>query len=388
MRSLAFPLRGLPTPATFVRRLIEAPDPPLASAGVEGEWLVARVRLAAMLILLITPTWKLLIEPGNPVFQWGFAVTLLAAFAALLVWWTVRHGLWNQWLGFASSALDVSFVSAALFTFVFASGPLVALNSKVTFEIYFLAILATSLRYDARICVGVGLLAILEYLALWGFAVSHYDLADPSYAHGPGGYSAMDQLTRVLLLLAATVLAVAVVGRAQRLLHLAVRDRLTGLYNRGHFDVACAHEIARATRSGQPLSVALIDVDHFKRVNDAHGHAAGDKVLAEIAERLASGVRSTDVVARYGGEEFTILFVGSRVHDALVRLDGIREQLASSPLKLPSGEPLPVTFSAGIAGRPNGSTDTAGLLHQADACLLTAKRGGRNRVVSSWPVGV
>jgi hypothetical protein len=127
-------------------------------------------------------------------------------------------------------------------------------RAKVTFEIYFLAIVATSLRYDARICVAVGMLAVAQYAALWAFAAMRYDLGDPAYAVGVGEHAVIDQVTRLILMTAAVVLAYAIVRRAQRLLHLAARDRLTGAYNRGHFDVTLAHEAQHALRNGQPLT--------------------------------------------------------------------------------------------------------------------------------------
>ena len=117
------------------------------------------------------------------------------------------------------------------------SSPLQALNSNVTFEMYFLAILATSLRYDARICIVVGTIGVAQYAALWAFAD---DAATTStirrYFADTGPYSPVDLFTRLILLGISTLLAVTIVRRAQRLLYLAARDRLTGLYNRGHFD--------------------------------------------------------------------------------------------------------------------------------------------------------
>ena len=205
--------------------LWQSPDPALAAAGVEGEWLVARVRLVAMVLLLITPTWKIIQYPQVPIFVWGFWVTFVAALAALVIWWLLTKGWWQPWLGFASSAIDVSLVTTALFIFVFVGSPLVALNSKVTFDIYFLAIVATSLRYDARICVSVGLLAVAEYGSLWAFAALRYDLGNPTYAIGVGEHAVIDQISRLILLTAAVVLSLAIVRRAQRLLQLAARDR-------------------------------------------------------------------------------------------------------------------------------------------------------------------
>jgi hypothetical protein len=122
------------------------PDPALAAAGIEGEFGVARVRVLAMALLLIAPTYNILRDPGEPIHVTGFAVTVAASVAAVAIWLTLRGGRWWPWLGFASSAFDVSMVSVALVTFLVVASPLVALNSKVTFEMYFLAVVAASLR--------------------------------------------------------------------------------------------------------------------------------------------------------------------------------------------------------------------------------------------------
>src|SRR5262249_19039690 len=181
----------------------------------------------------------------------------------------------------------------------------------------------TSLRYDARICLSVGALAVVQYGALWAFAAIRYDLGDPAYAVGVGEHAVIDQITRLILLSAAVMLAYAIVRRAHRLLVLAARDRLTGVYNRGQFDLALAHEAERALRDGHPLTIAVLDLDHFKRINDTLGHAAGDKVLIGIAARLSQGVRSTDIVARYGGEEFAILFPQTTRDAAAGRVEAV-----------------------------------------------------------------
>lgn len=358
----------------------ERPDPSLAAAGVEGEWLVARVRLFAVTLLLITPTYKVILYPQIPVFVWGFWVTFGAALAALAIWLALHHRFWRPWLGFASSTLDVSLVTTALVTFVFVGSPLVALNSKVTFEIYFLAIAATSLRYDERICIGVGLLAVVQYAALWAFAAFRYDLSDPVYAQGLGEYSIVDQTTRLILLTATVMLAYAIVRRAQRLLHLAARDRLTGVYNRGQFDVAIEFEVDRAMRMGHELAIAVLDLDHFKNINDTYGHAAGDRVLVEVAARLARSMRATDMIARYGGEEFVVLFPQTNRAAAAVRVETLRAQIAAFPMLTPEGQELTITCSAGIAELPLDGLDAGTLLARADRRLLAAKRAGRDRL--------
>jgi diguanylate cyclase (GGDEF)-like protein len=367
---------GAAAPPVWVR-----PDPALAAAGIEGEFVVARVRLLAMAFLLLAPTWNILHEPDNPIHVTGFLVTLAASVAALAIWLVLRRGRWWPWLGFASSAFDVSMVSLALVSFLVVGSPMVALNSKVTFEMYFLAIVATSLRYDARVCLVAGLLTLLQYGGLWAYAAARYDLTDAVYASQSGPYIPVDLSTRLILLGIATILAVTIVRRAQRLLYLASRDRLTGLFNRGHFDRALGAAVESAGRSGQPLSLAILDVDHFKQINDLHGHATGDRTLCLVAEWLERAMRRTDMVARYGGEEFVVLLPGTPRDAALIRVEALRREIAGIPIALGDGQTLTVDFSAGIAGLPDdGTAATAkSLLTCPDARLLASKLAGRGR---------
>jgi diguanylate cyclase (GGDEF)-like protein len=369
---------GAAPPSVWTR-----PDPALAAAGIEGEFVVARVRLVAMGLLLIAPTWNITHHPEEPIHRTGFAVTLVASIAALGIYLVLRRGRWLPWIGFASSAFDVSMVSLALVTFLIVGSPLVALNSKVTFEMYFLAIVATSLRYDARVCLVAGALTLGEYGGLWAYAASRFDLDDPVYTSQSGPYTPVDLFTRLILLGIATLLAVTIVRRAQRLLYLASRDRLTGLFNRGHFDRALAAGIESAARSGQPLSLAILDLDHFKAINDVHGHALGDRALCEMADRLTRAMRRTDLVARYGGEEFVVLMPGTAAAAALGRIEALRRAIANTPIELGGGEVLRLNFSAGVAGTlddVDAATPKA-LLTGADSRLLTAKRAGRARCI-------
>lgn len=366
------------------------PDHTLLAAGVEGELVVARVRVLVIALLLIAPLWNVANRPDEPIHLTGFAVTCIAALISVGIWQAVERGRWRAWIGFASSAFDVTMISIALTSFFVVSSPLVALNSKVTFEMYFLAITATSLRYDARICIAAGAMAALEYGALWVIGTIGYDLYDPAYVADAGPYLPVDLATRLLLIGIATLLSVTLVQRAQRLLYLAARDRLTGLFNRGHFDTALDQAISAASRTGQPLALAILDIDHFKRINDEHGHARGDQAIRIIADRLANGMRRSDVVARYGGEEFVVLMPGTPPESALLRIEAIRREIAAVPIELGDGRVLHINFSAGIAGAPtDGSmerTPAAGglgtpdaLLVLADERLLTAKRAGRAR---------
>jgi diguanylate cyclase (GGDEF)-like protein len=228
----------------------------------------------------------------------------------------------------------------------------------------------------------VGLLAVAQYAGLWVYAAWRYDLHDPVYAEGPGAYAVVDQITRLILLFAAVLLAYAIVKRAQRLLHLAARDRLTGVYNRGHFDLTLANEAEHSKRNRCSLTVALLDLDHFKRVNDTLGHAAGDAVLIEVAARLSASVRPGDIVARYGGEEFAVLFPDTSRAGAAARIETLRAHIAALPVQLADGREISVTCSAGVAEAPVDGGDPTTILARADARLLAAKRAGRDRTHS------
>lgn len=363
-----------------------APDPALAAAGVEGEYVVARVRLIAMALLLISPTYSLLsTRGGDPMHVAGFITTLLAAAVSAVIFFRLRNGQWRPWIGFASSSFDVSMVSVALTSFFVVATPLNAINSTVTFEMYFLALIATSLRYDARICIVVGVLAVVQYGALWIAAVASGDLTTMEMTLRAGPYIPVDLFTRLILLGIATLLSVSIVRRAQRLLYLASRDRLTGLFNRGHFDRAFVAAMDQATRDKTPLTLALIDVDHFKQVNDVHGHAVGDRVLEQVAELMARSMRRTDIVARYGGEEFVILLPNTTRDAAFHRIEALRREINDFPLRIDGGKVLRINFSAGVAGtQADGPIiDPKVLVDIADRRLLAAKRAGRGRCFGS-----
>ncbi|MBP7690377.1 MAG: diguanylate cyclase [Anaerolineales bacterium] len=159
----------------------------------------------------------------------------------------------------------------------------------------------------------------------------------------------------------------------------AIRDTLTGLFNRRYLDETLPRELAEAARAGQPLSLAAIDLDHFKAINDSFGHEAGDAVLARVGQLLAAGIRAGDIACRYGGEEFIIVLPGAPLEAAHARVDQWRAELAA--LTIAYGEAgLRVTFSAGLAGFPAHALSPAGLLSIADQALYQSKAAGRNRV--------
>lgn len=171
-----------------------------------------------------------------------------------------------------------------------------------------------------------------------------------------------------------------------RLLRSGFTDVLTGWHNRRYLSVRLVEELARARRDQSSLVCLMLDVDHFKRVNDTWGHAAGDAVLQELAHRIESQVRASDVAARFGGEEFVVLLPNTDVSSAELLAERIRNSISAAPIALPCEEMVTVTVSIGISEvYPKPSDDdlkTVGdsLIARADVALYAAKSAGRDRV--------
>jgi len=165
---------------------------------------------------------------------------------------------------------------------------------------------------------------------------------------------------------------------------LATRDALTGLRNRREFERLLADEWRRCARFQRPFALVVCDIDFFKKVNDTHGHPAGDAVLKHVAGLLTGQLRTVDHLARVGGEEFAIIMVETGAKDAYETIQRLLVLLAQSPCALPdSAESVTVTLSAGIAMMPEDADTTQALFEAADKALYTAKRTGRNRVVTA-----
>ena len=166
-----------------------------------------------------------------------------------------------------------------------------------------------------------------------------------------------------------------------RLQQLATRDPLTGLCNRREFQRLVDDECQRSLRFNHPFTLVLLDLDHFKRVNDTHGHQVGDEVLKHVASLLAGQVRAVDRVARFGGEEFAVLMVECDRRQAVEALERITALLTEMPCLVPGRDlVLPVTLSAGVAELPTDAATSEALIAAADAALYAAKKAGRNRI--------
>lgn len=165
---------------------------------------------------------------------------------------------------------------------------------------------------------------------------------------------------------------------------LSITDGLTGIWNRRYFQMRLAQEFQRAARFGRQLSVLVIDIDHFKAVNDRHGHQRGDSTLIEIARRMLSQIRSeVDTLARYGGEEFALILPETAGDGARTVAEKIRLEVAATPLGDDDEEPSHVTVSVGVASYPENGVTPQALLHAADQAMYEAKGRGRNRVVGA-----
>ncbi len=168
---------------------------------------------------------------------------------------------------------------------------------------------------------------------------------------------------------------------ARRQVHrLAVTDGLTGVCNRRHFMELAEAEFSKARRYGLVLSLLMVDADHFKSVNDQHGHDSGDRVLQALSRAASSSVRAVDVVARYGGEEFVVLLPLTAAADALQVAERMRASIEALQIGIEGGSSLRVTVSVGCATCEAADCSLRTLLNQADKALYRAKASGRNQV--------
>ena len=162
------------------------------------------------------------------------------------------------------------------------------------------------------------------------------------------------------------------------------RDGLTGIYNRRFFEQTLTKEYSRVQRYGGTLSLVLLDLDHFKKVNDTHGHLAGDEVLREAARRLNSCLRDTDILARYGGEEFAVILPATTLEGTLIVAERLRAVMDATPI-MHNAQSLTITVSAGVTEFRTDILRYEDLIKEADLALYTSKGSGRNRVTCYSP---
>jgi two-component system cell cycle response regulator len=361
------------------RALREPPDEVMLEIGAGGEILLARLRLVVAIFLLLLPLINHL--NGGPLYETLVALTGIGLVLLLSQAWLslARHRRRHRWLPFVSAAFDVSLVTLVLWLLALDS-PAAGLNSMVAWCCYPVAIVATVLRNDTRVTLLAGALAVLEFVALsvWFLNVADGALYSPTY----GTVEAGTQLQRALLLVAFTVVAGVIVYRMQRLVALSGTDGLTGLPNRTYLRHRVPRLVEETRAEGSTLCLALLDLDHFKRVNEELGHLAGDRALRHVVDALRLQLTRDEPMMRVGGEEFVIV-LRQPLGAAWERLDMLRRRLQATPFTHEAGAaPRTLTVSAGIACCPQDATDVSGLLRRADERLRAAKLAGRNRVVA------
>ena len=209
-------------------------------------------------------------------------------------------------------------------------------------------------------------------------AMTRHDLGRP--------FTALE-IEAMPLLASQITLALANVTLHAQVADAAIRDPLTGLWNRRHLDVSLARLFATRGRIEadlrHPVAAIMFDLDHFGLLNKRHGHATGDTVLRAFGAILAERLRSSDIVARYGGEEFVAILDGASLNESRHLADEIRHELEILPITGANGEPITATVSAGCASLGPDVTSFETLLEVADVGLQMAKRGGRNQVVAA-----
>jgi len=359
---------------SLVRVLFRRQDPMSRDIGQSGELLTARLRMVLIAVLAINPVKSLIFAPSVPVNWVGVCVAIGAVAIAFLVLGLASRERPPRILPLFTSQFDTFVVSLASVGFIVAGNPIVATNSFVHWTYYLLAIGATCLRHDPRVTVLALVSAVAQLLAIALYvAVAYPGLKTEEY----GTFDWDTQIGKAIALVVMGLLALAIVARNRQVWETSVKDKLTGLHNRRFFDDILEFKCFESERDGRPFCLALIDVDHFKKINDTRGHDVGDLVLQQLGRSLAGEFRTSDIPARWGGEEFAIIFPETDLVEAARRLEAFRQEVAGQI------HPFPITVSVGLASYPRDAGSPQALVVAADRRLLEAKRTGRNRLVSA-----
>ena len=360
-----------------LRDFFEPPDPALVQAGAGGERLVAWTRLGFWLVVGLAPLFGVLAQGLDAPLEVlisavGIAVAIAYSLAVLL---SLRDGLPHPRTGFVTGTIDLTIIIGTLFIIAAAGRAEVVLHSQAAWAVILLVIMTSCLRFDTRVCLYMGVLAIAEFALLLATLVWVHEVPFTTY-------DLLIQAARLLLMLAAAALAMGIVNRSRSLMRASGFDPLTGLATRAYFNQRLRAELERAVRDGRPLSLVIFDLDHFKRFNDAHGHHAGDLALRHVARLIRDGLRDEDFVARWGGEEIAVIVCGLDRDAAARRAEALAERVRETPVRA-DDEPVSLTISAGVAELGPDGADTTSVFAAADRRVYRAKREGRDRVVAS-----
>jgi len=360
-----------------LRRFFRPPDPALVASGAGGVRSVAMTRVWFIVVMAVAPLLGFLIRGVDADIEIRLAALALmvALFYSLITCALLRRRGWrpSRSEAYFTSTFDLTLITGTLLLLGLAVDPERVIHSEAVWAVYLLVIMTSALRLDIRVCIYMGVMAIIQYISLvvtldlfWGDLMMQFDR--------------VIQLTRVVLMLAATALAVGIVNRSRSLMTISGFDSLTGLATRRYFNQRFADELFRAKQLRRPLSLILFDLDHFKRVNDAHGHEAGDKVLIQIANLLRHHKRPEDFLARWGGEEMVMILPNTGPLAAGRVAERLSDAVREATFRTPAAD-IRITVSAGVAGRSADGDDPEALFQAADLRMLQAKKLGRDRVV-------
>lgn len=210
----------------------------------------------------------------------------------------------------------------------------------------------------------------------------HLGSRDPDRYDASAGTKFLDRLSAI------AAIAIESMLNRERLRRAGMTDGLTGVHNRRYFDHRSLIEFSQAVRHRYPLACLFLDIDHFKAINDRHGHQTGDEVLRQVGRLIQRSLRTGDLAARYGGEEFVVLLPRTDLAGAREVAERIRLMVQEAPFVTPEGGTVSATLSAGLAMLPVDATSFAELLAAADRALYQAKRAGRNRTMAEGEAGV
>jgi diguanylate cyclase (GGDEF)-like protein len=354
---------------------------------IAGLWTAEQGRRAVYLgvlgLLLLPAVVGLGLEPGGALGRWVLVATAAAAVFAASEIEVERRARGASLLPVIAGFVYAAAVSAAYASVLWAELPGAWTRHPVVFLLYPLLVLATAPRADPRVSVSVGLFGMAGFGLVVG-AAPGFAAGDPLKAARLAlELDATNVGIQLASLLCTTALAAASANRDRVLRRLAHCDPLTGLIREQTFEQCLEREARRCLRTGLPLSVAVIDLDRFRLLNETHGHAFGDAILRWVADLLRESFRSTDLVARLSGERFCVGFLDSD-HPSLVnRLEALRREVADVQISRAGlAEPVRVTLSAGLARFPREGASVEEALALALERLHTAKRVGRDRVVA------
>jgi diguanylate cyclase len=346
-----------------------------------------RLQQAALAVLLMVVSVGILMyaahvagTPALPVAVW--AIVSVSGLVAMLV--AIRSG-WA--LNRADPSLTLPQMLFAITSGALAYAMAGAMRG-VAFPVLMVILVFGLFQLKPRMVVAVSLYALLAFgVVMWWKAVDDPEVFAPAVELGH--FLMLAAMLPALSLLSARLTRLRERTRRQRhdlsqalarIQELATRDELTGLVNRRHMSNLLERERQRGVRSGRGFSLAMVDIDHFKAVNDHYGHPVGDEVLRTFAHHAPQALRGTDVVSRWGGEEFVLLLPEAGLSAARVGVERMRGRIAATPMAHLSGVPIRVTVSVGLTEHIAGESVTQ-TLERADRALYDAKAQGRNRTV-------